>query len=483
MFEGINSKYCENVNKKQIHKTDTTDYLSMNKQLSSSGKVNISDCDITDEGATMIMKLLSTKNSFLKDFQMHNVNGVTITITNIINVLRDVSTLKVLNFSCINLGDEAVNDVAVVICNNPMLQNLNISQNKFSSKIMQIIIALSKFSAIKSLNISKNQITDDGIEDMAFTLAQCHTLEELDISYNLLTAVMRLAQAFRGHANLKILNLSNNIILFCGEVEFLVDVVLSINQPLVDLNVCGKNIRPRFVDHPPRLSNNSEDFTLQMLYLSRFCSIKKFIIERDAITLPAKIIHATEDCPITDQTITSYYLDHNGGTYYNQDHDFAIFIPPGAVSQGHCVEVKATASHFGPYCFPDKYHPISSFFWVSANYTFRKPVYLILSHHAVINAIEDVDNLCALQACVYNLTVTDKGKMMMNEISSGTYFDFDIRYCVVEVTHFCSFCMAKKAKYIPEYFVAHFYTYDKDNAYIAEVCFCPDNNNCKNVRK
>ena len=244
-----------------------------------------------------------------------------------------------------------------------------------------------------------------------------------------------------------------------------------------------KNIRPRFVDHPLRSPNNSEDFTLQKLYLSRFCPIKKFIFERDAITLPPKIIHATEDCPITDQTITSYYLYHNGGTYYNQDHDFAIFIPPGAVSQGHSVEVKATASHFGPYCFPDKYHPISSFFWVSANFTFRKSVYLILSHHAVINTIKDVDNLCALQACVYNLTVTDKGKMVMNEISSGTYFDFDIRYCVVEVTHFCSFCMAKKAKHVPEYFVAHFYTYDKDNAYIAEVCFCPDNNNCKNVCK
>ena len=82
MFEDTNSKYCEKINKKQIHKTDMTDYLSMDKQLSSSGKVNISDCYITDEGATMIMKLLSTKNAFLKDFQMHNVNAVTITITN-----------------------------------------------------------------------------------------------------------------------------------------------------------------------------------------------------------------------------------------------------------------------------------------------------------------------------------------------------------------------------------------------------------------
>ena len=475
-----NSKYCKKVIEKQHLYGEIT---TMNVQLTSSGKLYISDCNITKQGTKLIMKLLSTKNTFLEDCQFHTFYAIKMTITDTISVLRDVSTLKVLNISCISIGDEAANDVVAVVYNNPLLEKLNISENKFSSKIVQIIVALSKVDTIKSLIISKNKITADWIEHVAFALGQCLELKELDISHNFLTftAILKLAQTFRAHNNLQVLNLSNNITSFYAGSECLVDAILSINQPLVYLNVCGKNIRPRFVDHPPPLPNNREDYTLQKMYLSKSHPMEFPMFQRDAIILSTKVINSTEDCPITNQPVSSFYINHNGGTYYNKDYDFAIVIPPGAVSHGHCVEVKATASHFGPYFFPDKYHPISSYFWVSANYTFTIPVYLMLSHHAVINAVEDIDNLCVLQACVYDLTVTSMGKLVMKELSNGTYFDFDIRCCIVEVTHFCSFCMAKKAKHIPEYFVAHFYTYDKDNAYIAEVYFCPDNNNCKSV--
>ena len=247
--------------------------------------------------------------------------------------------------------------------------------------------------------------------------------------------------------------------------------------------MCGRNIRPRFIDNHlyPPLSNEVAKFPLQNLYLSRFFSIDTFAFDEPITDLPIKFIKATEGCPILDQTTVSYYVDHDGGTFYNQDHDFAIVIPPGAILQGDCVEIQATASHFGPYEFSNEYHLISSFFWVSASYTFTIPVYLIMSHYAVIKSIEDIDNLCVLQACIYDLTVTSKGKLVMKEISNGIYFDYDIRYCVLAVDHFCSYCLQKKLKSIPDIFSSFYYTYDDDEAYIGEVCFCPWNRDCKQV--
>jgi len=39
------------------------------------------------------------------------------------------------------------------------------------------------------------------------------------------------------------------------------------------------------------------------------------------------------------ENIHSYYVDHNGGTFYNTAHNFVIIVPPGAVLQGECVQI------------------------------------------------------------------------------------------------------------------------------------------------
>ena len=429
------------------------------------------------------------KTPFLQDFQMFCVNITKLIAIKIICILKLIKGLKIVMLNNTNLSNETADDMAAVIGSNLSLQKLNLAQNKYSTKVAQIAIALCKVNSIKVLDISKNQITADDIEDTASALAQCFTLEELNISHNLLTftAMIKVAQAFRRHSNLKKLNMSFNITSFHSETEFLVDVILSTNQLLVNLNVCGRNIRPRFVaghlSPPSIIGNDFTRFTLHKLYLSRFYPMDSFRFLEDAIFLPTKAIEVTEDCPIINQTITSYYVDHDGGTFYNQEHDFAIVIPPNAVLQGNCVEIQATASHFGPYYFSDKYHPISSFFWASANYVFTVPVYLIMSHYAVIKEVEDIANLCVLQACVHDLTITNNGKLVMKEITDQVYFDPGIRYCILEATHFCSFCMAKKTERISDYFVAHCYTYDQDDTHIAEVCFCPFNNDCKKVNR
>ena len=261
------------------------------------------------------------------------------------------------------------------------------------------------------------------------------------------------------------------------------DVILSVNQGLVNLNVSGRNIRPRFVEDylspPPNSEKIGNKFTLQNLYLLQHASLNTAYIQTRFIKAQIEL------CPISGEDIISYHVDHIGGVFYNQYHNFALIIPPGAVSQGECVEIQATASHCGPYEIPNGFYPISSYFWISADYTFKVPVYIIMSHYAKIRSLEDMDHLYVLQTNACD-SVTNGKKLVMNAVSDGVYFDYVIGYCVLATHHFCSYCQAKNEKHIPEYLVASYCTYNNEassESYISEVCFCLSNSECKKVSK
>ena len=469
---------------------------SLSNQLAILKTLNFHGCSISDKGKEFIMAVLS-KTTLLEKFNMSNSNLNTIKATEIIRVLENVSSVKSLNLSYNTICEEAANVIAQFVSSSPLLGELNISHNNISTGVLHIAVALSNINFIKSLDISKNCITAAYIEGIVSALAQCLTLEDFNISNNLLTftGIVKVAEGLRGHHNLQTLNLSNNLTSFHSEGEFLVDVILSTNQSLVYLNVCGRNIRPRFTNGhffpPPGTELTSARFLLQNLYLSRSPSFDMLTFKSKTIDVPDKYIEATEEsCPIFDQNIVSYYVDHDEAAFYNEGHDFAIVIPPGAVSQGECVEIKATASFFGPYQFPDECHPVSSFFWISSDYTFKIPVYLIMSHHAVIKNVKDINSLCVLQApaCRHNLCITDKEKLIMKEVINGVYFDCEIRYCLLKTQHLCSFSAQDKSQgSLSKKFNVLCYDYkhyDEDNGeeYITEVCFCPDNCDCKKVR-
>ena len=424
-------EYCKTIANKKTHETNIIAFLS--KQLAMLRTLSIHDCNITDKGTELIISFLAESTS-LEHIDISNGN---------------LNTLK-------------------------------------ATEIMRVLT-----NSIKSLDISRNCIADDCIGDVVSALTHCLMLEELNISHNLLTltGIVRVAEGLRGHYNLKNLNVSNNLTSFHSESEFLVDVILSTNQSLAFLNVCGRNIRPRSADShlypPPGTELCPVRFPLQSLYLSRFPLFDMLTFKSINANVPRyKLIEATgKNCPVFDQNIISYYVNHDGGTFYNQDHDFAIVIPPGAVSQGECVEIKATASHFGPYQFPEEYHPVSSFFWINSNYTFKIPVYFIMSHYAVIKNVNDIHSLCVMQA--HDLSITNEGKLVMEEVLNGVYFDYEIRYCILTTKHFCSFGVQDKKGSLPKKFKAFCYSYKCDDEdmdkYKTEVCFCPNNCDCNEV--
>ena len=375
--------------------------------------------------------------------------------------------LTTLNVSEWKINDEEV-DVMIAVMKNTSLENVDIKYNKIRSLMINML-------SLKVLDISKNFITS---EALAIVVLESPTLEELNLSQNLLTfsSVVKIAQCVRNHSSLKVLDLSDNVVSFPSACEFIVDIILSVNHKLINLNICGRNIRPRFVDgylSSPNIhcnENKSSGFVLQDFYLLQHFPSNYYTHNN--------LIRANETCPVSKEDICSYYVDHKGGMFYHH-HNFGIFFPSGAVMQGDFVEIQATSNHFGPYEIPDGFYPISSFFWISANYTFKLPVYVIMSHNANIRNIEDISHLSVLQTCDF---IVDGEKYIMTQVTDGVYFDNKIGFCVLATDHFCSYTQAKDTKTIPEFLRASYFTYDViGDAHIAEVCFCPSN--CRDCEK
>ena len=439
--------------------------------------LNVSGCHITDQGAEMIAAVLVETISLAK-LDLSNTMLNSFKAAKICDASNSITSLKILNLNYNDIDNEAAKSIAAVISNNNFIEEMNLSHNKLSyTGVLNITNALS--GNIRVVDISSNMISSDGIVELATLLSKCPVLQRLNVSHNLLTLtdILILTRAFRHHPTLKSLNLSNNTNIFSSACEFIVDIILSVNKTLVDLNVCGRNIRPRYVKDnlsPPSGINHLTAFMLQNLYL----------MLHFPLDIQASLIKVIETCPIASEDIISYYVDHLGGVFYNQFHNFVMLIPPGAVSQGHCVEIQAAANYYGP--IPVGFYPISSYFWISANYEFKSPVYLVMNHYAKIRSLEDINNLHVLHKCARDSNIVSDD-LIMTKISDGVYFDIEIGYCVLATNHFCSYCLAKDIKHIPDYVLACYCTFDEysggDKSLIAEVCFCPSNSECKKVCK
>ena len=450
--------------------------LLLEKHLRLLTTLNLSNCKITDQGADMIAKILLHTAS-LKRLKISSTSLNDAKIKKINISLKSLASLESYEINGNNISDAAADSIAAFILNNAALEELNFSYNKLSSAgVLQIVSALLVSKRIKILDISKNFITSDNIKKLSTALSKCPLMQELNLSHNLLmlTGVLKIVQLFRSHDHLRVLDLSNNAISFSSACA---DVILSVNQELIYLNVSGRNIRPRFIEDylsPPNIENNADKFTLQNLYLLQHASL-------NTVDIQTKFIKASNEArPYSGKDIISFNVDHTGGVFHNQFCNCALVVPPGAVCQGECVEILATASHYDSFEIPANFCPISSFFWISADYIFQIPVYVIMNHYAKIKSVEDINHLFVLKSP--SQPVTSKNPML-EIVPNGVYFDYTIGYCVLATNHFCSFCQAKDNKDIPDYFLSLFYKYydPSKRCHFAEVCFCPSNCECKKV--
>ena len=159
-----------------------------------------------------------------------------------LEALSKLCTLTTLYLDGCNLPDTASDKVAVILCNNSSLQELQLKNNHFkSSGIKNIAKPLSKLSTLKLLNIRNNHISEEAADVIASMILSNCTLEQLYLGDNgILSATGKILCSLKSIATLAILNLSN-----MGMTDQVVNELAAvvINNPLLEqLDLAGNRL-------------------------------------------------------------------------------------------------------------------------------------------------------------------------------------------------------------------------------------------------
>ena len=120
--------------------------------------------------------------------------------------------LEVLDISCNNVFDEGAVTITECLKHNETLIELDISNNNIIEGIKIIIDSMQVNTTLQKLFIHSNRISDDGILVISEYLAQNTTLQELSLSWDDTTnteGVTKIAEAMAVNTGLRTLDLSS----------------------------------------------------------------------------------------------------------------------------------------------------------------------------------------------------------------------------------------------------------------------------------
>ena len=175
--------------------------------------VRLRMCHLNDHLFDLVVKEFS-KHSRAKD----TLHGVKILImshnkfcgAHIATVLQKNTTIRLLDISCCSISDEGAESLARALTVNTSLQELNISVNKIGNNgSAHLFTALQTNTTVRKLHISHCRISDEGAEVLARSLAVI-SLQELDISINNISdnGIAHIATALQTNCTLKTLAVS-----------------------------------------------------------------------------------------------------------------------------------------------------------------------------------------------------------------------------------------------------------------------------------
>ena len=207
------------------NQTITNLNLNDNKSITYTGIDALVDFSITN---TSLAHLYVNKTDFIETFS--NIKKIFETsdvvdftnksITNvkssmIASILMQDKTVIELNLSSNQIGDDGIEKLANALRVNNTLENLDVSNNGIGDKgVESLANALKENKTLTSIDLGSNQIANDGIEKLANALIVNKTLTKLDVSNNDIGVVGAgaLVEALPYNDTLKTLILTNNFI-------------------------------------------------------------------------------------------------------------------------------------------------------------------------------------------------------------------------------------------------------------------------------
>ena len=171
-------------------KTSSNTIFTALKSMIILSVLKLTNCHLTNGAADELANVLLHSN-LLQEFDLSYNSLSTSAAINIFKGMRNITHLIVINISHNMITDEAAEDIATVLSCNNKIQSLDLSCNYFTSKGF---IKIFKFECLKNiiylkkLSISSNKINVNAAHSIGTVLSLNSTLEEVDISSNLMQA-------------------------------------------------------------------------------------------------------------------------------------------------------------------------------------------------------------------------------------------------------------------------------------------------------
>ena len=232
-------------------------------KLSTLKVLNIKDNVITSKLADVIT-LVIKNNAELKELHI-NCDNLQQDMSKVTGVLNSLPKLKILDIIGGNVSEKMLNDLTTLIQSN-CVQNLRLVENNLKLRAGVLAQPISHITCLTVLNLSSNFISEEVANDLAGAITSNQSLKDLKLVDNCLKTrgTIIILQALSNLCKLKLLNLRRNQI---GGSQELVDAmtkVVSSNRKLETLCL-GDNYSSNGIPLVSTLQNIS---TLVMLYLN-----------------------------------------------------------------------------------------------------------------------------------------------------------------------------------------------------------------------
>ena len=204
---------------------------------------SMSNNSIGEEAADDIGIVLS-HNTKLQRVGLGGNNFKTVGMIKIVKSLQNISTLNSFNIRDNNAGEEAADDIATVLSHNTKLQGIDLGGNNFKTVgMIKTVKALQNMSTLIRFGIGNNSVGEEAADDIATVLSRNTKLQELYLHDNNFKTVgmIKIVKALQNISTLIRFDIRNNSV---GE-EAADDIatVLSHNTKLQGVDLDGNNFK------------------------------------------------------------------------------------------------------------------------------------------------------------------------------------------------------------------------------------------------
>ncbi|XP_065894736.1 uncharacterized protein [Dysidea avara] len=136
--------------------------------------------------------------------------------------------------------------------------------------------------------------------------------------------------------------------------------------------------------------------------------------------------------------VETQLFDDSEGIFYSFNHEVTVTVPPGAIPNGRQAELKFAATLAPPVKLAQSVTQVSAIFWLCMDVELKKPIKLCMPHSVCVETMEHARNLYFAKLAHSSLS-----EGCMNIIDGGEFKDGE-HFGVIEIDHFCYYCIVKK---------------------------------------